>query len=727
MPQHFDDVGECVESALRRLGKRIVLALPLALGKPVPLANEFYHRACCDPSIDLQILTALSLRKPSGTSELERRFLEPFVARVFGNYPELGYVEAVRTSRLPRNVQVTEFYLEPGAYLGSHYAQQHYLSANYTHVAREVLARGVNVLAQLIARRMVDGQAEFSLSCNPDLTADLLPEFERERRNGRDILVIGELNRQLPFMFGAAQVPESAFDYLVEHPRYEFDLYCPPNLALGTVDYLIGVYASATVRDGGTLQLGIGELGDAIVYCLQLRHQQNAAWRRVLEDAQGNARFGADIETLGGQGVFEKGLYGCSEMFVDGFLDLYRSGILKRRVYPHVLVQRLLNEGRIGEKVTAATLAALLEAGAPAQLSEADFTALQRCGVLHDACRFERGRIRTPSGRWVVADLSAPETRAALTDDGLGAQLTEGALLHAAFFVGPKGFYAALREMPEAERRQFLMSGVGYVNQLYGADQELRIEQRRHGRFINSTMMMTALGAAVSDGLTGGQVVSGVGGQYNFVAMAHALPGAHSILCLRSTRTKAGRTSSNLLFEYGATTIPRHLRDVVVTEYGIAQLRGKSDSATIAALLNITDSRFQAHLLREAQAAGKISSDYRIPDQHCHNTPAALEAALSAHRRAGLFSEFPFGTDFTSEEIVLARALKRLKERTGTPRGKLGALAAAVVRGADSAELQPYLQRMKLDRPRSAGEHVMQRLLANELRAALRGQSRGQN
>ncbi len=273
--------------------------------------------------------------------------------------------------------------------------------------------------------------------------------------------------------------------------------------------------------------------------------------------------------------------------------------------------------------------------------------------------------------------------------------------------------------MPEAERRQFLMTGVSFINQLYGEDQALRIEQRQHGRFINTTMMMTALGAAASDGLADGRVVSGVGGQYNFVAMAHALPGAHSILCLRSTRTKAGRTTSNILFSYGATTIPRHLRDVVITEYGIAQLHGKTDSETIAALLNITDSRFQDGLLREAQAAGKIPREHRIPEAHRNNTPAALEEALAAQRRAGLFSEFPFGTDFTAEEIVLARALKRLKERTGTLNGKIAAIGGAVLRGGVSPDLGPYLERMKLDRPRSAQERLLQRLVANELRRTL--------
>lgn len=45
MPRTFDDVAECVESTLARVGPRIVLALPLGIGKPNPLVNEFYRRA----------------------------------------------------------------------------------------------------------------------------------------------------------------------------------------------------------------------------------------------------------------------------------------------------------------------------------------------------------------------------------------------------------------------------------------------------------------------------------------------------------------------------------------------------------------------------------------------------------------------------------------------------------------------------------------------------------
>ena len=295
-------------------------------------------------------------------------------------------------------------------------------------------------------------------------------------------------------------------------------------------------------------------------------------------------------------------------------------------------------------------------------------------------------------------------------------RLNGGTLLHGGFFLGPRGFYAALRDLPESERRQFSMCGVGFINQLYGEDHDLKVAQRQHGRFINSTMMVTLLGAAVSDGLEDGRVVSGVGGQYNFVAMAHALPDARSILALRSTRTKNSVTTSNILWSYGNTTIPRHLRDIVITEYGVADLRGLSDEAVIASLLNISDSRFQDSLKRQAQASGKLRPDYRIPEIHRNNTPRALEETLVLPRARGLFSEFPFGTDLTQEEVVLANALARLKQHTAAGWPRVKSIALAVSSRGVPAGMRPYLERMDLLAPRSRREWLWQRLLVQELR-----------
>jgi hypothetical protein len=336
--------------------------------------------------------------------------------------------------------------------------------------------------------------------------------------------------------------------------------------------------------------------------------------------------------------------------------------------------------------------------------------------VFRSDVEYANGRMRAIGGRWIDANLAAAACRARLAAECLGRELQNGQVLHAGFFVGPRGFYAALRDLPESERRQLGMRGVAYVNQLYGPDQELRILQRRDARFVNTTMMVTLLGAAVSDGLADGRVVSGVGGQYNFVSMAHALPGARSILCVRATRTSAGKVTSNIVWNYGHTTIARHLRDIVVTEYGVAELRGRTDQEIIAALLNITDSRFQDELLAQAKAARKIPADYRIPDACRDNTPARLSRALAGLRSRGFFSEYPFGTYLTAEEIVLSRALQCLQARTTTFSRKVPTLLDAVWRGKPVERHLPLLQRLRLDRPTSLGQRLLQRLVVMALR-----------
>ena len=230
---------------------------------------------------------------------------------------------------------------------------------------------------------------------------------------------------------------------------------------------------------------------------------------------------------------------------------------------------------------------------------------------------------------------------------------------------------------------------------------------------LSTAMMVTLLGAAVSDALEDGRVVSGVGGQYNFVAMAHALPDARSLICLRSTRESRGRVSSNLVWNYGHTTIPRHLRDLVITEYGIADLRGRTDAECIAALLNIADSRFQPALLAAAKTAGKLPREHQIPEAFRRNSPEQLERTLAAHRRAGLFSEYPFGTDLSAEEVHLSRALQRLRDHANSPWRKLMVAAASILRRPGADDL-PLLRRLGLEQP---ANHEERRLRGTVLHA----------
>ncbi|HRD64912.1 MAG TPA: acetyl-CoA hydrolase/transferase C-terminal domain-containing protein [Candidatus Competibacter sp.] len=714
-PSYFQDVDTCVEEIVVRVGKRIVLGIPLGIGKPNPLVNALYRRAKADPELRLKILTAITVETPKGSSDLEKRFLEPFVERVFGNYPDLEYAGDLRNGQLPANVEVAEFFFKPGGFLNVPMQQQNYISTNYTHAARDLMENGINVLAQMVAAREVDGESWFSFGSNPDVTLDLLPMIEEARRQGQPVVTVAQVNREMPFMYHDAMIRPVAFDLVLDHPGCDFRLFGAPNMPVDAADYLLGLQASALIRDGGTLQIGIGCLGDAIVHFCRLRQRQNALYNQLLADSRILDHHGDLIQRIGGTEPFAQGLYGASEMFVNGFLHLYRDGILKRKVYDHIPLQRLLNDGAITEAVDAQTLRVLLERGViPARLAEADVGFLRKFGIFNDRVCYRDGDLVMGETVRVPADLERPESYAAVVANGLGDRLQGGILMHGGFFMGPQDFYEALRTLPERESRQICMTTVRKINHLYG-NEELATLQRRDARFINTTIMMTLMGAAVSDGLENGQVISGVGGQYNFVAMSHELPGARSILMLRSTRESGSITSSNIVWSYGHTTVPRHLRDIVITEYGIADLRGRSDKEVILALLNIADSRFQPELLEKAKRAGKIPRDYQIPQPYLNNTPSQIQSRLAKYQEMGVLPDFPLGTDFTEEEIVLGRVLKGLKLRLSTKGALMKTIVRAMTAGSASETAERYLARLKLDQPTGQRDKMIQKLIVSEL------------
>lgn len=611
-PVTHRDVDALVDVIINQVGKEIVLALPLGLGKANNIANALFARAAADPSISLKIFTALTLEAPRPSGDMERRFMGPIVDRLFGGYPPLAYAQAMRAGRMPANIEVNEFFLLAGRWLGSPLMQQSYIAANYTHALRYILDRKVNVVAQLVAR---DDGEHFNVSCNTDITLDLL----KARAEGKaDFMFVGEVNSELPPMPGEAVLPSSAFAHILD--GYDFPLFGPPKEPIGLTDYAIGLHVAGIVPDGGTLQIGIGSMGDAVAKGLILRHRENDAYRaatsRLSRTSDADFRHSAP---------FGIGLYGASEMLVDSFLDLINAGVLKREV--------------------------------------------------------------------------------------------DGIVLHAGFFLGPRAFYKALREMPAADLAKIHMSPISFVNELYG-DEDRKRRHRVGARFVNSTMMATLLGSVISDGLEDGRVVSGVGGQYNFVAQAFALDDARSIITLRSTRESGGETLSNIRWNYGYTTLPRHLRDIIVTEYGVADLRGKTDRDTIVEMLGVTDARFQDALLAEAKKSGKIEKEFEIPAIFRNNTPAHVTAALAPLRDANLIPPFPFGTDFTEIEQRLMPALQILQAASKSPT-QLAILFVRGLRNSTHSEAdKDCLARMGLDQPTSLGARAQAALLRGALSRA---------
>ncbi len=108
-------------------------------------------------------------------------------------------------------------------------------------------------------------------------------------------------------------------------------------------------------------------------------------------------------------------------------------------------------------------------------------------------------------------------------------------------------------------------------------------------------------------------------------------------------------------------TILRHLRDIVVTEYGVADRHGQPDAEVIQRLTAVADSRFQDDPVKQAKAHGQLPAGYQVPERCRHNLPAALEDQLHPWAQAGLLPDFSFGTELTDEELHIVRALKKLK------------------------------------------------------------------
>ncbi len=712
-PGMYDNVEACVDDVIASVGRDIRLGMPIGVGKPNLIANELYRRAKDDSSLKLTMLSGLTLAKPAPGSDLEKRFLGPILERVFGDYVDPAWIGDVKRGKLPDNVEIIEFFLPPAAFLSNKHLQQYYISSNYTHVARDLIELGVNVAAATVAKKQIGGRTMYSLGCNADATTDLMWESIARRGTRNRIELVAQTNARMPFMYGSGVEGEESFDRIVDNPALDMTLFGPPHEPVSSADYLIGLYVSTLVRDGGTLQIGIGSIGDAIAQCLIMRHRENDVYVRFAGDFGATGPFAAAVAKYGGTDVFSEGLYGCTEMMTEGFLKLYENGIIKKKVYGNSGIQRLVSEGKLAESgpYDAATIELLLsEKVLRRYLDDDDFEALRPGGLFSPGMSVTDGEIYMDGVRIAGGDLADEANVAAIAARCFNDRLDGGAVIHAGFMMGAPDFYQAFHDMPDDEKQLIQMREISYINQLYG-DERLKILQRPAARFVNTGLMATMNGAVVSDGLENNQVLSGVGGQYNFVAMAHALPDAKSIIMVRSTRTKGGDVTSNIVWNYGHITIPRHLRDVVVTEYGIADLRGRTDRDVFAALLNVTDSRFQESLLAKARSAGKVAANYRIPDAFRNNLPETIEKKLRPYKEKGYFPVFPFGTELTDVELTLARALKTLKASLDSKKFRLPGIAQIGKIGSPPAAAAVYLERMKLDRPSSAQEKVLQKLM----------------
>ena len=142
---------------------------------------------------------------------------------------------------------------------------------------------------------------------------------------------------------------------------------------------------------------------------------------------------------------------------------------------------------------------------------------------------------------------------------------------------------------------------VDYVNSLDNISKNDRVIS------INNAMEVDLFGQVSSES-SGYRHISGTGGQFDFAYGAYHSRGGKSFICLTSTLTdKNGNVTSRIrpVFREGTiVTLPRTITHYVVTEYGMANLKGKSTWERAEALINIAHPDFRDELIREAETMG---------------------------------------------------------------------------------------------------------------------------
>jgi acyl-CoA hydrolase len=125
---------------------------------------------------------------------------------------------------------------------------------------------------------------------------------------------------------------------------------------------------------------------------------------------------------------------------------------------------------------------------------------------------------------------------------------------------------------------------------------------------INGALSIDLFGQIVADSIDGAQY-SGIGGHEDFLAGTGLAPDGRSLLCLPSSSMVKGEPLSRIVPQLrpgSIVTSPRHQVDVVVTEFGAAELAGRSVEERAVALAEIARPDVRDALRDAAREIGRL-------------------------------------------------------------------------------------------------------------------------
>jgi acyl-CoA hydrolase len=123
---------------------------------------------------------------------------------------------------------------------------------------------------------------------------------------------------------------------------------------------------------------------------------------------------------------------------------------------------------------------------------------------------------------------------------------------------------------------------------------------------INNCVEIDLFGQVCSES-SGTRQISGTGGQVDFTYGAYRSKGGKAFLCMSSTYDKKGTTVSRikpLLTEGAIVTVPRSFVSYLVTEYGMANLKGMSTWQRAEAIISLAHPTFREDLIKAAEKMG---------------------------------------------------------------------------------------------------------------------------
>src|SRR5690606_25066955 len=119
-----------------------------------------------------------------------------------------------------------------------------------------------------------------------------------------DFLAVAETHADLPFFAGRdAVLDPGEFALVLDRPD-DYELFSAPKRPVDDASHAIGLHVSRLIKDGGTLQIGIGSVGDAVANALLLRHRDKG--KALQADCPFTLPQGED-------GPFKAGLYAVTE------------------------------------------------------------------------------------------------------------------------------------------------------------------------------------------------------------------------------------------------------------------------------------------------------------------------------------------------------------------------------------------------------------------------------